>query len=143
MQADKQDTVNIGADQSIIQRYTISIFELGKYRFPSLHAQINGQPYYSDSIEVEVAGVPLDTTGQLRPIKGPVQIPFTLKEAMSYVYWILAAAILLLLAWWIYRKYFAPKEMAAVEVLPEPPHIIALKKLKAIDEAKLWQQEKI
>lgn len=139
----KTDTLKIGNEFAIIQNYTISCFNTGKVFFPSLPYFIQGQSYLTDSIPLQVETIQLDTTGQLKPIKGPIQVPLTFKEVLPYFYWALLAAAIILGLLYIYRKYFRKKETVLEETIIEPPHIIALNKLKAIEEEKLWQQDRV
>lgn len=139
----KTDTLKIGNEFAIIQNYTVSCFNTGKVFFPSLPYFIQGQSYLTDSIPLQVEKIQLDTTGQLKPIKGPIQVPLTFKEVLPYFYWALLAAAIILGLLYIYRKYFRKKETVLEETVIEPPHIIALNKLKAIEEEKLWQQDRV
>lgn len=139
----KTDTLKIGNEFAIIQNYTLICFKTGQVFFPSLTYHLQGKIILTDSIPLQVETIKLDTTGQLKPIKGPIQVPLTLKEILPYFYWVLLGGILILIFWWLYRKYFAKKEIVTEEKIIEPPHIIALKKLRAIEDEKLWQHDRI
>jgi ribosome-associated translation inhibitor RaiA len=139
----KTDTLLIGSEVNIIQNYTIICFELGKQHFPQLPWSYQNQNFYTDSIGVMINAVKLDSPAVPRAIKGPVQIPLTLSEMVPYFLWVILLAILVIAGVWAYYKYIKKEKLIDDEKPIEPPHIIALRKLKDTEDAKLWQQEKV
>ena len=68
------DTVKKDNRYKLIKKYGLAQFDSGKYTVPSLKVFINQKPYFTDSLSVEVANVPVDTLQQkmyeIKPIIG-------------------------------------------------------------------------
>lgn len=139
----KSDTLRIGSDIAVIDNYILTCFQMGNVHFPAIKYSYQNQDFFTDSIPLTVQGIQLDTTGKIKPIKGPVQVPLTFAEVIPYFMWVILGIALLLIALYIYKKYFKKEAILEEEKIEEPPHIIALRKLKELDEEKLWQQEKV
>lgn len=94
------------------------------------------------AVAVEVAAVPVDTAAEIRDIKPPVGIPWSLWEIGSLAGLLAALALTVRNAVqaWKDRGRQAP----AAPTLPPPPakpaHVIALEQLGALRERKLWEQ---
>lgn len=125
----------------LIKKYKLTSFDSGSYVIPKQAIFIWNQPYYTDSIPIDVATVAVDTTKQkLYPIKAIHNEPYTLADFKSYLWWILGILILIGLAlYFILRKKKTQEEIEA----RIPPYERALNRLKALDEKQLWQKNKI
>lgn len=144
----KADTITDKDDVSlrtIRHNYTITSFDSGDYVIPSYAFHTQAGDIKTEPLKLMVATVAVDTTKAAYDIKQPLAISYTfwdwLRDNWVLVVSILAA--LLIIGGVIYYLKKRPKKDVVVEESkPEvPPHIIALQKLTAIGDKKLWQQE--
>ncbi len=147
-----QDTVKKEGRVAVTKKISLTSFDSGVYTIPQFTFS-----YQNDSsedllaaktkeLELEFATVDIDTTQDIKDIKPPLVPPVEF-DWMILVY-IAAGLLLILAAYYIWRKYFAGKQKALVKeaIKPKiPPHVLALESLKRLDEEKLWQngQEKL
>jgi len=111
------DTVgNIDGKKTVLN-YTITAFDSGHLQVPPFEVIVNGQPYYSDSIPVDVAFISFDPKEDYRDIKQIVKI----EEEHSYIPWIIAAAAIVCLV--VLSYIFIRKKKKAVEVKPAAPRL--------------------
>ncbi|MGB5364189.1 MAG: hypothetical protein WBN17_12885 [Aureibaculum sp.] len=125
----------------LVKKYKLTSFDSGRYVIPKQPIYIWSQPYYIDSVLVDVATVAVDTTKQkMYPIKAIQSEPYTFDDFKSYLWWILG--ILLLLAIILY--FVLRKKKTIEEIIAKiPPYELALIRLKELDEKQLWQKNKI
>lgn len=96
----------------------------------------------TEPIPVVVSTVPVDTSAEIRDIKPPVGIPWAIWELASLAGFLASLAMLALhavRAWKERKNRPAPAEAPAPPV-QRPAHEIALQKLGALRERKLWEQ---
>ena len=60
----KVDTVKNGGQYELIKKYGLTQFDSGRYVIPRVTVLINNKPFFSDSLRVEVANIPVDTLKQ-------------------------------------------------------------------------------
>lgn len=136
----KIDTIK----NKLIKKYVLTGFDSGAFYIPQQQIFVRNQAYLTDSLLVNVATVPIDTTKIKKfPIKGIKSEPYQFDDFKQYIYWLIGALILigLLLYFFVFRK---KKEEVVVEVVPQvAPYEEALQKLKSLDEKLLWQNNKI
>ena len=127
--------------KKLIQKYRLTSFDSGRYVIPRQPVLIWDQPYYTDSIPIDVATVAVDTTKQkMYPIKAIYSEPYTFADFKSYLWWILG--ILLLLAIIIY--FITRKKKTQEEIIAKlPPYEQALERLKELDSKQLWQKNMV
>jgi hypothetical protein len=125
----------------LIKKYKLTSFDSGRYVIPKQPIYIWNQPYFTDSILIDVATVAIDTTKQkMYPIKAIQNEPYTFDDFKSYLWWILGILLLIaLIVYFVLRKKETPEEIEA----RIPPYQLALTRLKALDEKQLWQKNKI
>jgi len=125
----------------LIKKYKLTSFDSGRYVIPKQPIFIWNQPYYTDSISIDVATVAVDTTKQkMYPIKAILNEPYTFEDFKSYLWWIFGILLLLaLVLYFVLRKKKTAEEIEA----KIPPYELALNRLKALDEKQLWQKNKI
>lgn len=128
------------------QTYTITAFEAGKYTIPSFvfsYKKSGDTTQYqaaTDSLELVVETIPIDTTQTIKDIKPPLEEPFTWREAIPYMVGGLLLVAILAAVYYYFIKN-RKKAVAVVPVEPErPPHENALEALKRLEAEKLWQQ---
>lgn len=127
------------------QSITLTGFDSGIWKIPAFPfrvltaaGQVSPDSVSTDSLQIYVNTVPVDTTKPFKPIKEIRQVPFNIWD---YWYVLLGVLVLVLviIAWiWYRRKH------RKTEVLPPaplvPPYETAMKELHTLEEEKLWQQ---
>lgn len=95
----------------------------------------------TDSINLVIHTLPVDTTKEARDIKEPITIPFNWLELSL---WIVAIALVVGVFYLIYKKYFKRKDVEEEEIeIQKPPYEIALNSLDDLEAKKLWQSGKV
>jgi len=144
----KIDTVKQGDIAIYKQRLMVTGFDSGSFRIPAFLFSVipnQGHAYtlQTDSFELLVNTVAVDTTKGIKPIKGILNVKFSWRD---YIWFIVGGAVLLLviIAVVIYlakrRKAPAPPPPPAPEV---PLHEQYLKLLEGVDHKQLWQQGRV
>jgi len=125
----------------LIKKYKLTSFDSGRYVIPKQPIFIWNQPYYTDSIFIDVATVAVDTTKQkMYTIKAIQGEPYTFDDFKSYLWWVLGFLILTgIILYFIFRK----KETTEEIIAKIPPYELALKRLIELDNKQLWQKNKI
>ncbi|WP_228228941.1 hypothetical protein [Leeuwenhoekiella parthenopeia] len=128
----KTDTSFAGAKMNLIKRYGLTQFDSGSYTIPRQVISINQQPFYTDSIRVEVNNVLVDTTKQgLYDIKEIVEVERATSKIWEYLlYFLILAIVIGVFLFFIIRRN--RKKAEAERKLP--PFEQAMVSLKALDE---------
>jgi LPXTG-motif cell wall-anchored protein len=136
------DTVKDGINYRYHQLVNFICFDTGKVLIQPIPILVINQDkidtIYSDAVVVHVAGVAIDTSKDIKPIKGPIKVPYTLKELAPYLLTILGILLLILAIVWFIRKRKKDKLPKDLKYIL-PPHIWALQELDKIKKQKLWQ----
>ncbi len=137
-------------DKIYKQAFTITGFDSGYYAIPPfrIYYKIPGDTIKhfteSEAELLEIHAVSVDAEADIKDIKGPIEAPFTLKEAMPYILVSLGIAILAIVIIYIIRKR---KKSEPVFKAPPPQripaHQLALDALESLRYKKLWQQGEI
>ena len=95
----KTDTVDGIDGKKISQLVSLTSFDSGRWVIPALEINVAGQPYYTDSIPVDISFVSFDPQEDYRDIKDIEEVinPYT-----KYIPWIFGATILISLVLIIY-----------------------------------------
>lgn len=135
----KIDTIN----NKLIQKYILTGFDSGAFYIPRQQIFIKNQAYLTDSLLVNVATVPIDTTKIKQfPIKGIKGEPYQFDDFKNYLWWLVTILIVLgLILYYFFRKKKETKEEVYVPALP--PYEEAIEKLKELDDRLLWQNNRI
>ncbi|WP_146228827.1 DUF4381 domain-containing protein [Mesonia sp. K7] len=126
------DTVINGRKFRLQKEYALTQFDSGRYTIPRQRVMINEKAFYTDSLQVLVNDVAVDTTKQkMYPIKPSIEIeePF---EISAILWWILGAIILgglIFLIFFFRKKHKERKERQL------PPYEKAMLTLKNLDES--------
>ena len=128
---------------------TITSFDSGYYAIPPFVFIINGDSgkgFQTEPLLFSVNTVAVDTTQNIKDIKPPIEVPFSWKEYLPYVYWALGSlavigAIILLVIYLVKNKKPVPvPEIIAPKI---PPHVTAIERLEKLRDEKLWLQGKL
>lgn len=148
VQKSKIDTTRLGDGyMNVEQILKLTVFDSGYYVIKPLEFLYGHD--YSSIIETEpyllnVFTVEVDTTGTIKPIKGPIAAPLTLAEILPWI--IIGVAFLLIGTGIAYYLLKRKKKQPVVFKRPKPklpPHHIALDELEKLKNEKLWQHNKI
>ena len=86
IEAYQVDTSYAGAKMNLIKRYGLTQFDSGSYTIPRQLVSINQQPFYTDSVAIEVNNVVVDTTKQgLYDIKDIVAVERATSKFWEYL----------------------------------------------------------
>jgi hypothetical protein len=125
------DTVENMDGKKMVQTLSITSFDSGRWQIPPFEVVVNGQPYYSDSLPVDVAFISFDPKEDYRDIKDIIDVS---NPYMKYIPWAvgLIAAIALVLLIIIYRRM---RKKKAVEKKIEVPLLSPYEEAsRALDE---------
>jgi hypothetical protein len=129
-------------------RFTLTAFELGDLEIPSLPVRLVGPDGASATVlstrvlNVGVASVGRDESGEIRGIKGPLSIPRNWLLLWPWALGLAAAAT----AYWLFRRYRAgrqPETRQTPRTPPRPPHELAYEALDRLESAGLLDQGEI
>jgi hypothetical protein len=143
----KIDTVKQGATITYRQRLLITGFDSGMFKVPSFMFAVippTGEAYgiASDSFQLLVETVPVDTTKAFKPIKDVMDVKGSWRD---YIWLIIGAAVFIALlvfivAYFVKNKKVAiPKPAGPVETLQER----TLRLLAELDTKQLWQKKQV
>ncbi|MGB5387461.1 MAG: BatD family protein [Eudoraea sp.] len=142
VQAFKTDTTR-KKDRITLQKiYTLTQFDSGSYVLPAQRIEINGAGFFTDSLKVDVATVPVDTVNQkMYDIKPLISV-----QKSNSAFWKILLIVLLialiaggLIYWFIIRKKPLTEEE---KVALLPPYDRALLELKRLENSKYLIQDK-
>ena len=143
----KIDTVKQGGYVTYRQRLLITGFDSGLFKIPAFQFAVipnTGKPYVlqTDSFQLLVQTVAVDTTKGFKPIKN---IIFVNASWLDYLWYILGGVLLVLLTILgvvYYMKHRKPKPDAPKEP-PIPLQDRVLAQLAALEEKQLWQKNQV
>ncbi|RMG61237.1 MAG: hypothetical protein D6722_19915 [Bacteroidetes bacterium] len=141
------DTIGKAGRQVLIEHFTLMAFDSGRYELPGLEigyrraTDTSLRQIRSNGLAIDIFTVAVDTTQDIRPIKGVAQTPITLAEVLRIALLVLAIlAAIGGLVWWLRRRARRPKSEVAVPAPPPvPPYDIAMRELARLEAERLWQ----
>ena len=142
---DSSDMSRMMQEQTLI----ITSFDSGYYAIPPFRFIVNGdssKTAETEALLLSVNTVAVDTTQNIKDIKPPIEVPFSWKEYLPYVYWGLGglavlAGVILLVRYFLRKQ--KPKPLPEIIIPKIPAHVTALERLEKLKEEKLWQQGKL
>ncbi len=149
------DTNDEHGIRELIWHAQIFPFKDTVFDIPSLAMRIGTRVVTTDSLRLTVLPMEIDSaqvakidTSQVIDVfdvKPPINPKLTLRELwLRYRYWLLGlllAALLAYLLYKLYRKYQQWKQQKDIpQELQLPPHVLALKRLKELEEKRLYQK---
>ena len=119
----------------------LTAFELGDLEVPPVELQVVGadgdaMTLATESAPVTVASVGLDESGDIRAIKGPLDIPLNVLVLLP---WLVGAALLAGIACWLWRRLRGrrPDGIPAPAEPPRPAHEIAYEAFRTLEADRL------
>jgi hypothetical protein len=140
LEAYKTDTVVTDDKMELVKKYGLTQFDSGKYTIPKLKVLINGKPYLSDSIQLEIANVKVDTLKQKM-----YDIKDILPAKSSFNWWplIITLLVLIILGGILYFYFIQKKKQKVEEVLYKSPIEKATSLLQLLETKDLLQRGEI
>jgi len=140
---------NYDRDDLLIDEYT---YVFSKYdsagvvvtsiKFSYTDKEGNVKTSFSNEVSFDVKTIEVNTQEDIQDVKSPLRIPL---DWLAILIYLLILIIVIAAGYFAYQKYIKKKEegVPAKPVIQIPPHEIALKALRSLEEQKLWQQGKI
>lgn len=128
------------------QRVVITSFDTGFIVLPPIDFKFNNdslQVLSTEPLLIFVSDIPVDTEADIKDIKEPYEVPFNWKK---WLIWglIVLGVIGLIIGLILYIKKLRAKSQETPVARPKPKrpaHEIALEKLEALRQKKLWQND--
>ncbi|WP_424498726.1 hypothetical protein [Robiginitalea sp.] len=141
VEAYKTDTTR-KKDRILLQKtYALTQFDSGGYLLPTQRIDIDGKGYFTDSLFVMVATVPVDTVNQkMYDIKPMMEVE---TSPWGWLGWVGLGLLVLLLGGFAYYWFFIRKKPLTEEEKEAllPPYERALKELKRLEESRYLIQD--
>ncbi len=141
VEAYKTDTTRKKNRITLQKIYALTQFDSGVYKLPAQRIEINGKAFFTDSLQVNVATVAVDTTAQkMYDIKPLIEVEKSSGEYLRLGLWIFCGLLILLalLYWFVIReKPLTEEEKVALL----PPYDRALLELKNLENSKYLIQD--
>lgn len=130
------DTTRKNDRLTLAKTYALTQFDSGSYKLPAQRIEINGQGFFTDSLQINVATVQVDTLAQeMFDIKPLIEVE---KSYSGWWKWLLGILITLLIVggllyWFFFRKKALTEEEKEALL---PPYDRALMELKKLENSK-------
>lgn len=135
----KVDTTYEQAKFRLIKKYGLTQFDSGSYTIPPQRIAVNDKIFSTDSIFIEVADVPVDTTKQkMYEIKPAIEVGSSPIDFISLLYWLILLLLIGGLVWYFFRK----KKKREAEEAQLPPYEEALASLQQLDASNLLSRNR-
>ena len=135
------DTIKKNDRYELVKKYGLTQFDSGKYTIPSVKILINSKAFLSDSLNVEVANVEVDTLKQkMYDIKDIAPADNSIGDWWKWLLVLLIIAGLGALVYWYVKKHKEKKEEAEIYKTPIEK---ATNLLNTLEKKELWQRGEI
>lgn len=139
------DTVKNNTKYNLLRRYGLTQFDSGYYTIPKQKIIIDDKTFFTNSIDIRVSDVIIDSTKQeLYDIKPIVEVDKITNGAtwLKYLLYVLGsiAVVVALLYWFLWRKKPLTE---AQKIALLPPYERAKVALKKLDETNYLEQENL
>jgi hypothetical protein len=135
------DTILKNDRYELVKKYGLAQFDSGKYTIPSVKILINKKEYLSDSLQVEVANVVVDTLKQkMYDIKDIVPANEGFGHWWKYLLFVLLLAGIAAFVYWYIKKRQKNK---IEEEIYKTPIEKATSLLNSLEKKELWQQGEV
>ena len=132
------------------QQLTVTSFDSGYYRIPGIDIpyKVDGsdapKSTFTNAVSLTVFTIPVDTTQDIKAIKGIIGEPLTFRDVLPYILLGLLAVLVVVGGIWYMRKRKKDEPLIVAKPKPQiPPHEIAMRKLAQLEARKLWQKDDI
>jgi hypothetical protein len=144
----KIDTTRNGDILELKQKLVITGYDSGSFKVPAFAFSVipnAGTPYllYTDSFELSVNTIPVDTTKGFKPIKDIVGVK---SSWLDYIWYIVAALIFIALAVVVIIYFIKNKKTEIPVTKYQPKETLqewAMRELNTLEAEQLWQKGKI
>ncbi|KAA3621977.1 MAG: DUF4381 domain-containing protein [Flavobacterium sp.] len=135
----KVDTTFEQAKYRLIKKYGLTQFDSGSYTIPPQKIVINERVFSTDSIKIEVADVPVDTTKQkMYEIKPYTEVGSSPFNFLKLLYWLVPLLLIVGLGWYLFRR----KKLKEAREEQLPPYEEALASLQKLDASNLLKSRR-
>lgn len=140
------DTVQTApGQQSVTQTYLITSFDAGIQVIPEFEFTVGDSTYRTEALPLQVETVAVDTTKAIYDIKQPLDVSYSwldwLRDNLLWVALGLGVLVAAGIGWFVLKKRKKKPVPPPAELAADiPPHELALGKLQALRDRKLWQQ---
>ncbi len=121
---------------TLAKTYALTQFDSGSYKLPTQRIEINGQGFFTDSLQINVATVQVDTLAQkMFDIKPLIEVEKSYSDWWKWVLGILITLLIVggLLYWFVFRRKALTEEEKEALL---PPYDRALMELKKLENSK-------
>ena len=135
------DTIKESNRVKLQRIYALTQFDSGSYTIPPQRIAINEQPFFTDSFQIKVADVVVDTTKQkMYDIKPLIQVNRSYAKLWWIIFWVVLTLLIIggLVYWFFLRK--KPLTEEEKEALL-PPYDRALLELKRLENSRYLIQD--
>ena len=147
----KIDTVSKDPNKlTLAQTFVITCFDSGGFYIPQIPfgyknsaSDTSFNQVLTDSILLNVKSIPVDTTKAFKDIKGPMGVPWTLKEMLPYIIGVILLAAIIWFIIYYLRKRKKGESLLSFSKPKRPAHEEALLALEELRNKKLWQNNKV
>lgn len=94
----------------------------------------------TDTFQVKVQTVAVDTSESIKPVKGIYDFPLTFSEIWPYIAIGLGVILLIILGIWLYKRWQRKPQQTIKQQPTKHPHEIAIEKLEDLNNQRLWQE---
>jgi hypothetical protein len=122
---------------------TVTAFELGELTLPAFEVEVVDAAgvtvtMSTEATSITVESVGRDESGDIRDIKGPLAIPFSVVTLLP---WLAGLAGLSAIIYWLYRRYRRAErpDTPAPVIPPRPAHEVAYESLAALEASGLLE----
>ena len=131
--------------KSYSQKLTITSFDTGYITFPKIPFRSGSGKdttiIFSDSLLLQYASVPVDTTKAIKDIKGIMAAPLTVGEMTPWILGVMILGAMAIITYTIYLRRKSHKPLILFKPKPElPAHILALEALNHLKDEALWKR---
>jgi len=135
----KVDTTFEQAKYRLIKKYGLTQFDSGSYTIPPQKIVINERVFSTDSIMIEVADVPVDTTKQkMYEIKPFIEVGSSPFNFLKLLYWLVPLLLIVGVGWYLFRR----KKQREAREEQLPPYEEALASLQKLDASNLLKSRR-
>ncbi|MBT8296736.1 MAG: BatD family protein, partial [Maribacter sp.] len=126
---------------TLLKTYALTQFDSGSYKLPAQRIDINGKGFFTDSLQINVANVAVDTLAQkMFDIKPLIEVEKSNSDIWKILLIILVVLVIVgaLVYWFLLRKKELTEEEQEALL---PPYDRALLELKKLDNSKYLIQD--